>query len=222
MLDLGHVASSRDLHGSLTFIQFHRTLGRQPGKMANDKKKGGLLAGNLRAAIAGAAALLFEGTAHAGGIVQPFIARARERYGTEANNTSSSTPEQLLMQPAGEDPGGLFRGHRSHSSHRSHQSHSSHYSGHSSHSSHASHYSGSAPPPTPPPAPSREPAPAPSPAPFVPVPGQEYRITMKNGDVHIGTLTDRGADWEITISKPSPKRVFVAKADVVGIRAVPK
>jgi hypothetical protein len=193
------------------------------------KKRGGLLAGNLRAAIAGAAALLFEGTAHAGGIVQPIINRARQRYAAEASNApSSNTPEQLLMQPAGEDPSGLYgRGHRSHSSHRSHESHSSHYSGHSSHASHASHYSSTSPPPTPAPPPSPEPTRAPSrkpavPAPFVPVPGQEYRITMKDGAVYVGTLTDRGDQWEIATTDSTPRRVFVAKADVVGMKALPK
>jgi hypothetical protein len=96
--------------------------------MSDDTKNRRRFAGNLKAAIAGAAALLFQGTATAG-TLSPIVNRARDRYAAEVSGAQSNTPEQLLMQPAGDLPTSLAHGsHKSHSSHSSHSSHRSHYS----------------------------------------------------------------------------------------------
>lgn len=113
---------------------------KQPGKK-------GLIARSLRGATAGAIALLLQGVAPSGSVVEAIIDRARQRRLESSADGKEPTVEQLVMQPA-DAPSNVIAGH---SSHRSHSSHSSH-------GSHSSHYSGSGTWTPPPP---QEPAPEP-------------------------------------------------------------
>lgn len=202
----------------------------------NKKQKPAWRAGGLVATIAAALAQVAV-PADAHEQVRQLIARARES-GVRALRDHGRVVRQLVFKPS-RSGGFVLAGHVSHSSHASHASHASHYSG-SSESAPAPTATPSAdatPTPQPPPEDSGRPTPTPRPSPSdsrrptptpttppTPTPRktQAYRVTLRTGQVLVGTVVKQLGGYLITYhSNNKPVQLWLRTDEVKSIESAP-